>query len=208
MTAKPPEFLYFDLGKVIVDFDVDVMCRQMGVAAGVSPELVSKAIFDTDLQTRYESGEIDGRQFYEDFCDATGCRPDYEALQRAGSDIFTLNTTIVPLIAQLRAAGYRLGVLSNTCHSHWEHCMRRFRILGELFTVYALSYRIRRAKPDPAIFHAAAELAGVAPADIFYTDDIAGHIASAKTAGFDAVQYTSTPELAAELRNRGFRFNY
>ncbi len=203
-----PKFIYFDLGKVIVYFDRDIMCRQMGAVADVSPELVFKTIFDTGLQERYESGEIDDRGFYEAFCQGTDCRPNYDALERAGSDIFTLNASIVPVIAQLHAAGYRLGVLSNTCHSHWEHCLRRFWILRELFSVHALSYRLRASKPDPAIFLGAAELAGVAPEEIFYTDDIAGHIAGAKAVGFDAVQYTSTPELAAELRSRGLRFNY
>ncbi len=208
MTPERHPFVYFDLGRVILHFDRDVMCQQIGAAAGVGPELVYRVLFDADLEARYEKGELDSRQFYESFCEAAGCRPDYAALEVAGSDIFELNTSILPVIAQLRAAGYRLGVLSNTCHSHWEHCLRRFRILRELFSVHALSYRVRAAKPDPEIFRAAAELAGVAPQQIFYTDDTEGHIAKAKALGWDAVQYTSTPKLAAELRRRGLRFNY
>lgn len=208
MPSRPPKFIYFDLGKVLVHFDLDRMCRQMGAAANLSPQLVFQTLFDSGLHDRYEIGQVDPREFYEAFCEAASCRPDYEALQLAGSDIFELNASIIPLVAQLRAAGFRLGVLSNTCHSHWEYCLRRFRILRDLFSVHALSYRIRAMKPDPAIFLAAAELAGVAPQDIFYTDDIAGHIAGAKAVGFDAVQYTSTPELVAELRRRGLHFNY
>jgi HAD superfamily hydrolase (TIGR01549 family) len=126
----------------------------------------------------------------------------------AGADIFTLNHSIVPVVAQLQAAGHRLGVLSNTCEGHWEHCLRRFRLVREGFSVFALSYEIGTCKPDAAIFRAAAEMAGCAPQEIFYTDDIAGHIDGARSVGFDAVQYTSTPELAAELHKRGVRFNY
>jgi len=74
--------------------------------------------------------------------------------------------------------------------------------------VHALRYPVQAAKPEAAMFLRAAELAGVAPDKIFFTDDLAGHIAGAKAVGFDAVQYTSTPELAAELRRRGVRFNY
>jgi putative hydrolase of the HAD superfamily len=206
MTTQLP-FLYFDLGKVILDFDHEFMCRQIGAVAGVAGETVYRVLFETDLEVRYERGDLDDQQFYEAFCEAAGCRPEYAALETAGSDIFSLNTSIVPVISQLRAAGYRLGVLSNTCRSHWEHCFRRFPILRELFSVHVLSYRIRAAKPEPAIFLAAAELAG-APEQIFYTDDSAGHVASAKALGWDAVQYTSTPQLAAELRRRGLRFNY
>ncbi len=203
-----PKFLYFDLGKVLVDFEVDQMYRQMGRVAGIDPAQVREVLFGGGLQRQYELGQISAEQFYEVFCQKTGSRPDPEALARAGSAIFELNVDIVPVVAQLQAAGYRLGILSNTCWNHWEYCTRRFRIIREAFQTHALSCRIHAAKPDAAIYQAAAKLAGVAPREIFFTDDMAGHVAAAKTVGFDAVQYTSTPELADHLRRRGLQFNY
>jgi putative hydrolase of the HAD superfamily len=205
---NPPNFLFFDLGKVLLRFDVDVMCRQMGDVAGIDPPRVYQVLLEHPLQSEYERGRITTREFYEAFCRDTGTRPDFDALLRAGSDIFDLNTSMIPVVVQLYRTGHRMGVLSNTCESHWEHCLQRFRVLGEMFEVYALSYRIGAAKPEAAIFQAAANLAGVAPEEIFFTDDLAGHVAGARAAGFDAVQYTSTPQLAADLRARGVRFNY
>lgn len=203
-----PRFLYFDLGNVLVTFDVGVMCRQMAEVAGTTPQQVMEAVLDGGLQHRYELGRITTRQFYEGFCRATGTAPDFDALVQAASDIFHLRPSLVPIVAHLHHAGYRLGVLSNTCEAHWEHCRRRFAILDALFEVHALSYRIGAAKPDAAIFHAAAELAGVEPAEIFFTDDLPGHVAGARSAGLDAVQFTSVPELVEELRKRSLRFNY
>ena len=203
-----PKFLYFDLGMVLLKFDCAVMCRQMGEAAGIDSECVRRAVFDHPLQKEYESGRITTRAFYESFCATTSTRPNFEALLDAASDFFTLQTSMIPVIAQLHRAGHRLGILSNTCESHWEHCLRRFRMFEELFEVYALSYRIGAAKPDAAIFEAAAQLAGVAPSEIFFTDDIFGHVAGARAAGFDAVLYTTTRQLVADLRARDVRFNY
>lgn len=205
-----PKFLYFDLGKVLVVFDVGRMYRQIGEAAAIDPARVREVLFEGGLQREYELGEISDQEFYEAFlkATATGTRPDPHAFVLAASDIFELNVAILPLVAHLERAGHRLGILSNTCRSHWEHCVGRFRILAESFPVCALSYRIHAAKPDRAMFQAAAELAGVRPEEIFFTDDIAGHVAGARAAGFDAVEYTSTPELAAELRNRGLEFDY
>jgi putative hydrolase of the HAD superfamily len=208
MGVESPRFVYFDLGKVIVNFDVDQMCRQMAAAAGVDPRRVHSALFDTDLQSRLELGQISREEFFEAFCQATGGQPDCDALARAGCEIFELNTSILPVIAQLRAAGFRLGILSNTCQGHWEHCLRHYVILRDLFSVYALSYCIGAAKPGAKMFQAAAELAGVQPQDIFYIDDTPGHIAGAKAVGFDGAQYTTTPRLVEELRRRGLRFNY
>jgi putative hydrolase of the HAD superfamily len=203
-----PQFLYFDLGKVLVDFEVERMYRQIAQVAGVDPTTVRQVLFFDGLQKEYELGRISGEQFYEMFCQATGTRPDFQTLERAASDIFEVNVSILPLIACLERAGYRLGILSNTCRSHWEHCLRKLCILRESFSVYALSYEIHEMKPDAAIFLAAAGLAGVAPAEVFFTDDMAGHVAGARAAGIDAVQYVSTPQLAAELRSRGVRVNY
>jgi HAD superfamily hydrolase (TIGR01549 family) len=204
----PPKFLYFDLGKVLVDFRVEQMFRQLGEVAGVEPGRVEEVLSGGGLQQQYETGQISGPEFYEAFCRQTATRPDYDALRRAGSEIFELKVSMVPVVAQLYRAGYRLGILSNTCESHWEHCTRRYRIVAELFTVHALSYRIGVAKPEAAIFHAAAELAGVQPQEIFYVDDYAPHVAGARAVGFDAVQYTSTPQLVGDLRSRGVEFNY
>ena len=70
------------------------------------------------------------------------------------------------------------------------------------------SYQIGAVKPDAAIFQAAAQKAGRAHTEIFFVDDIAGHVAGAKAAGFDAVQYTTTAKFVEDLRSRGLKFNY
>ncbi len=202
------KFLYFDLGMVLLRFDVEVMSRQMAEVAGLDPLQVRRALFGHPLQKDYERGRVSTRDFYEVFCRQTGTRPDFDALLRAASDIFDLDAAMIPVVAHLYGAGHRMGILSNTCESHWEHCLRRFPLLGELFEVHALSYRIGAAKPESAMFTAAADLAGVAPGEIFFTDDLPGHVAGARAAGFDAVQFTSPPQLAADLRARGVRMNY
>ena len=204
----PPTFLYFDLGKVLVDFTVERMLRQVAEAARVDQQLVEAILFEGELQRQYESGRISSGEFHETFCELTGTHIDYDALARAGSDIFEINASIIPVVTQLREAGYRLGVLSNTCEIHWQHCCRRFSIVAEGFHEHALSYRIGACKPEAKIFQTAAELAGRPPQEIFFVDDTPGHVAGAKAVGFDAVQYTSTPQLVADLRARGIRFNY
>jgi HAD superfamily hydrolase (TIGR01509 family) len=203
-----PKFLYFDLGKVLVDFSVEQMLGQIAATAGVTAEAARAAIFGDHLLHQYETGRLASRQFYEAFCQSTGTRPDYDALAAAVAEIFTLNVPMLPVVAQLRQAGHRMGILSNTCDFHWQYCLNQYRIVAECFSVYALSYRIGAAKPETAIFHAAAELAGTRPDEIFFVDDLPEHVAGARAAGFDAVQFTTPEALAANLRERGIRFNY
>jgi FMN phosphatase YigB (HAD superfamily) len=151
----------------------------------------------------YETGRLSSREFYEAFCSRTGARPDYAALFRAFREIFSVKVSMLPVIGQLARLGCRMGILSNTCQEHWDYCRGQFAFLRESFCVYALSFEIGACKPDPAIFAKAAELAGCRGDEIFYTDDMPGHVAGGRAAGFDAVVFTSAAELAAELRRRG-----
>ncbi len=194
---KAPRFIYFDLGNVLLFFDHHRAARQMADVAGISEDLAWKTVFGSDLELRYEAGQVDDRQFYDAFCRETNSKPDYDALALAGSEIFQPNFAIIPLVGALQSAGCRLGILSNTSPAHWAYCTGgRYAIIDRAFSVHALSYEIGACKPDARIFAAAAELAGVAPEEIFFVDDIAGHVAGAKAAGFDAVQFTTVPALA------------
>jgi HAD superfamily hydrolase (TIGR01509 family) len=205
---KTPRFFYFDLGMVLVEFDFQRMLKQMGDVSGISPEQVWAALYNDGLQRSYESGKVSSDEFYQLYCARIGARPDRDALRRAATEIFWFNAPMLPIVAQLRQAGYRLGILSNTCELHWQYCFEKYRIIAEGFDVYAVSYRVGATKPDAAIFRAAAELANCRPEEIFFVDDIPGHVGGAKTAGFDAIVYQSAAQIAAELRRRGVRFNY
>ncbi|MBN2580823.1 MAG: HAD family phosphatase [Pirellulales bacterium] len=207
-SVPAPRFLYFDLGRVLVDFSLERMFRQLAAVAGLSPSRIGEVLFGGTLQKDYETGRLTSEQFYEEFCRQTDTRPAAADLAHAGTEIFQLNLSMLPVIAHLQQAGCRLGVLSNTCEGHWEYCFRTYRIVSEGFRIHVTSYQVGAVKPDPAIFRAAAERAGCRPEEIFFTDDIPGHVAAAGQFGFDAVLYTSTPELVAELRRRGIRFNY
>ena len=59
-----PKFVYFDLGKVLVDFDVWRMYRQVGEVAGIEPERVREVLFEDGLQADVELGEIAGEEFH------------------------------------------------------------------------------------------------------------------------------------------------
>jgi FMN phosphatase YigB (HAD superfamily) len=185
-----PKFIYFDLGKVLLDFDFEQMYRQMGEAAGIEPRQV-QTVLAAGWQADYEIGRLDSFAAHEVFCRQTGTRPDYEALLLAFNDIFTPIDSMLPVVAQLYQAGHRLGVLSNTCEGHWHYCLRRFTMLREFFSVHAVSFEI-----------------GGRPEEIFYADDIAGHVAGARGVGLDAVVYQSTPQVVAEVRERDVEFNY
>jgi putative hydrolase of the HAD superfamily len=205
----PPRFLYFDLGNVLLYFSHARMCRQMAEVAGVEEEQVRHVLFDSGLEIAYERGELSTEAFYEQFCQAIGRRPDFARLALAANDIFEVNVGMKAVIGSLLAAGCRLGLLSNTSELHFNfYADGRYALIPDAFEQLALSFKLGAVKPEAAMYEAAAQLAGVPPAEIFFTDDVLANVDGAREAGFDAVQYTSTPQLVAELRARGIEFNY
>jgi putative hydrolase of the HAD superfamily len=204
MRRSPPAFLYFDLGNVVLTFDYEVACRQMGEVAGLPAHVIREVVYDTGLENAYERGDLTSEQFYEIFCQRSDTRPDMHKLLRASSDMFELNEAVVAILPQLRAAGQRLGLLSNTCEAHWDFCLnKRFPILRECFEVTALSFQLRSLKPEPEIYRQAADMAGVSPSQVFFVDDRSENVAGARRAGFDAVQFTTREALVGELAARG-----
>jgi putative hydrolase of the HAD superfamily len=204
-----PRFFYFDLGNVLLYFDHRRACRQVAEVAGVSPERVWEVVFASGLEDRYEAGQVSTREFYETFCRETRSRPPLDELAHAASAIFEVNCGVKAVLAQLAAAGCRLGLLSNTNEIHWNYFAGgRYALIPDVFEVLVLSFRVGVMKPQAGIFRAAAEMAGVEPGQIFYVDDVPGHVTAARQAGFDAVQYTTTPALVEALWQRGVAFNY
>ena len=210
MSKRP--FFYFDMGNVLLFFSHQRMAAQMAAVVGVTPERAWQILFDGDLGTRHEEGRLSEDQFYDEFCRTAGVanQPaiDRTALELASNDIFRLNAPMVALVGRLNAGGYRAGVLSNTNRGHWRFVSGRFSYLSTMFQVHALSFDSHAMKPARQIYLDAARLAGVAPADIFFTDDRPENVAGAKDAGFDSVLFTTPAALSRELLHRGIVLNY
>lgn len=95
-----------------------------------------------------------------------------------------------PMLAELRARGLRLGVLSSTCWpARWhEEFLRRDGVL-EYFDACVWSSQLPWTKPHPEAFAAAMDAVGVSdPASCVYVGDrLFDDISGAKAAGMRAV---------------------
>lgn len=208
MNVSSRHFLFFDLGNVIVNFDHEIGVRNLAELCHAPQDQVREFVFESELQSDYETGRITSQEFYQAFCKETSCTESIDNVLRAVSDVFCLNAEIVPLLTNLRQCGYRMGVLSNTCEAHWDFLRKKISILNHFFECFALSFEIGAAKPDPRIFAAAATLAKVDADAIFFTDDIAEHIAAAREFGWDAEPFISAEDLASHLAGRGIETNF
>lgn len=202
----PPAFIYFDLGNVLFFFDRDRAFAQMAAVSGADVAAVHAVVMEGGLQKAIERGDINWPEFHAEFCRRTGTHPDAAVLARAASDMFRLNAAMLPIIAGCHRAGVPLGILSNTCAPHWNFLLSGgYAILPGGFREIVLSHEERSAKPDRAIYDVAAARAGVPPERIFFCDDLAPHVDTARDMGWDAELFVAAHPLADQLARRGLR---
>lgn len=206
MPPERPEFVFLDMGNVIVSFDRERAFRQMAEVSGADVDAVRTVALDAALHEAIERGAIDWHEFHRVFSLRTGTASDPRALAHAASDMFALRIDMLPVIAGLERSGCGLGILSNTCGPHWEHLLtKRYAVLPGNFRLVVLSHEVRAVKPEPEIYRLATERAGVRPERIFFCDDIPAHVAAARVAGWQAEVFTSAAALIDQLDRLGLK---
>ncbi len=208
-SRTPPKFIYFDLGNVLFFFDHRRACQQLAAATGAGAGQIWDLLFASGLELEYEAGRLTSRQMHQRFQEGTSTTLEFDAFARAFSEIFEVSVPLKAILAQLAFCGQRMGLLSNTNEMHWQFLLGdRYGLMPDIFEKLVLSYEVGAIKPEAAIFQAAIERAGVAPHEIFYMDDMPGHVAGALSQGIDAVQFTDAVTLAAQMHARGIDLNY
>lgn len=198
-------FIYFDFGKVLCDFSHDKMCAQMGEVIGMAPNKIQEILFHGQFQWQFEAGKLNSDAYFEELCKATKVRPDRSKLEQAACDIFSPMPSMHALLEEITATDMRLGVLSNTNPVHWNFVIesKLLPIAPQRLDEIVLSYEEVSMKPDPKIYKAATQRAGVPANEIFFTDDRPENIEGAIEFGLDAVLFESAEQLRGELTKRG-----
>ena len=199
MRRKIKTFI-FDLGKVIVPFELGNEFKILESVCDFSSVDIRKKILETEKILLFEMGKINAAELFDSFKDLLGLRMNFEEFVRAWNSIFVSFEPIISekLIEKL-AENYRLIILSDTNELHFPFLRKKFPILQN-FDDFVLSYETGYLKPAPEIFQAAIEKAECAPEECFFTDDKILNVEGAIKCGINAVQFVSADEFEAELR--------
>ncbi|WP_167546831.1 HAD family hydrolase [Stieleria maiorica] len=186
------EFVYFDLGNVLVSFDPEIACRNFAELAGVSADRAREVIYESGLQDRYESGEITSRSFTQTLREVLQLDADrlpQDQVLDAISDMFTPIDSMVPVVEFARRSAGRVGVLSNTCPAHWRWVRKQPWPVSQIdYDVRILSCEVMSMKPDGKIYEAAEKAARVRPDRILFIDDKPENVEAAAQRGWRAEQ--------------------
>ena len=148
----------------------------------------------------------DGREFWREVVGrCTGCAdPAYfERVFVAMSDpaAYRLDPTLPAALAALRAAGFRLGVVSNA-DTRTRGIVEGLGLTPLVDTVL-ISAEVGLQKPDPRIFHLACARLGVTPGEAVHVgDSLDADVCGARAAGLAAWRYGRDVQDFAEVARR------
>ncbi|MDQ1646017.1 MAG: putative hydrolase of the superfamily [Cryptosporangiaceae bacterium] len=152
----------------------------------------------TGLVHALERGELTADDFERRFAALIrkadgGAVPPAGLLRRA----FAGMGTEYPMVDAVRAAkahGLRTALLSNSWGLDYDRAD-----WAALFDAVVISGEVGLRKPEPAIYHLAAERLGARPEECVFVDDLAHNVRGAAAAGMVGVHHTSVDMTLSEL---------
>jgi epoxide hydrolase-like predicted phosphatase len=196
--ASPPIRAFaFDLGQVLLEFDVRVALENLGARCAGGAEAVASVLRETDLALQLESGRIRGREFYGEFCRRLRFDGSYEEFCVAYSDMFRENAPMIEVMRLLKKR-FPIYLLSNTNEIHIDFVAKRHAFLGE-FDGHVYSYREGVMKPDARYFQRLFDRYGLRPDEVVFVDDVLANVEGARAVGMRGVHYQSAAQARDEL---------
>ncbi|MCR5050454.1 MAG: phosphotransferase [Paludibacteraceae bacterium] len=192
MKTHPINTIVFDLGGVLINLNVPRCVgnfkRLMGEenvrnVLGIDDEgegVAAVSAATRQLMHDYEHGNISTEDFLnavQQYCHAGTTLEDIR--QAWMSMLDELPQERLDHIADLRKAGYKTYLLSNSNHMHWDPIFEQYRLDRYFDGIYA-SHHLHMAKPTKEIFEYVANDAKIDSAHTVYVDDLDKNRAAAE----------------------------
>ena len=192
--------IVLDAGKVLVDFDTNVVLDELSKRSGREIDLPSPLDLD-----RLFFPVIVGRQSLSDTLKvlntALGLSLDLQEWRELWCRIFTGEVPGMRKALTELKSEFRLVGLSNTDEVHWTFLLQKYPIF-ELLDGWVVSYTEGVAKPDPAIYGAVVDRYCNGQLPAFYTDDIKQYVEAARRLGWEAEVFTDAAHFKEETKKR------
>ena len=186
--------IIFDLGNVLVKLNPEGCIgafKAIGMGELANPNPQSEGM---KLMSKLGVGMITT----EAFCDAarklTGTDvTNEEIIDAANKMLVEIPDEKKERLLQLKKAGYRLFLLSNTIDIHWGYCVEHLfpyqnHGVEDYFEQCFLSQRLHLAKPDARIYEEVIRLATIHPDETLFIDDLKENCEAAEKLGIHTFQ--------------------
>ncbi|HOW87892.1 MAG TPA: HAD family phosphatase [Candidatus Omnitrophota bacterium] len=203
-TSVKIKAVIFDLGNVLVNYDVQKAARRFSKAGGISQVRIWAHFFLSKFEQAYTRGEISTREFYREACRVFKKNIPYGTFKHYWNDIFWENPGMDRLLARIKKH-YPLYLISNTNKLHFDHIKKHFRLLRHFKKVFP-SHEVGARKPDPKIYRRVLAKIKLEPGETVFIDDMGRFIRSARQVGMHAIHFKGRIRLIRDLRRLEIKF--
>jgi putative hydrolase of the HAD superfamily len=197
-----PKALLIDFGGVLTTSVFDsfrAFCVGEGLAPDRFPGILAEDPEAGAMFVAVEKGEIPEAEFERAFAPLLGPDVVAEGMLRRLTAALQPEPAMLDVVVALRATGVTTVVVSN---SFGRHAYDDYR-LEERFDHIVLSAEVGARKPAGAIYRQAIELAGCAPEQGVFVDDLEQNIVAARRAGLRGLLHEE-PEATIAALGREF----
>ena len=190
----------FDIGKVLLDFDFESSLETLippGSEDG--PARLARVLEPKDA---FERGDLPLEDYLSHSLDALGPHVTEASFLDAWRQVFTPNLPMWRVVEELKQAGHRLLLFSNTNAIHCPWMLENFAIF-DLFEGGTYSFEVGSMKPEPAIYESVVRTHRLDPDQTLYIDDRGANIQTGIAHGFHSHQYDLNHHAAFEDWRRG-----
>lgn len=188
----------FDVGNVLVGFRSRDMLRDHGMDEERSMEF-ARCVFMDPLWKEFDLENMSFEEVVRAYMDKY---PHLAADVRWFMDHSELMAVPRPdvweKVHELKAAGYRLYILSNYSSVFFPKHTQGAAFLDDM-DGKVISYELHVVKPDEAIYRCLLERYGLKAEECIFFDDLAANVEAAIRIGMQSVQIRSKEHLLAEL---------
>ena len=193
----PLKGVLFDYGGVLAEEGFRGGLYAIARKNGLDPEPFFLHASDAIYETGYITGRATESEYWEALRRATGIRGTDEELTGEILPRFILRPVMIDAVRRLRRKGYLVAIASDQVD--WlERLDERDHFYGEFDRVFN-SYRIGKGKRDATFFDDVANALMLAPGELLFLDDNAGHVGRAASRGLNAMVFRTAEDVAEGL---------
>jgi len=199
------EVIIFDLGKVIFDYDLEILVKAFADNSTDKKNFCDISDFlhlNDELFFGYEKGEISSKELYEKVKNILYLNVDYNKFCYIWNNIFTPNKDVISFIEKL-SAKYPVSLLSNTNDLHFNFIKQNYESFFKKFKALHVSHLMGCRKPDKEIYQKVINFYNIKPEKLFFTDDLDINVKAARKEGINAFTFTGLENLKQSLLSLG-----
>ena len=188
----------FDIGGVLADYNVADFLGAKGFGKDMIRRILKASVM-TPYWGMFERDEVSEEEALQGFANTD---PEIEEeLRRAFSNVegmLTPRDFVIPLMKELKSAGYGVYYLSNYSRKAYDECGASLSFMP-LMDGGILSFQTGKTKPDPGMYRLFLDRFHLAAEDCVFVDDTAENVEAAKALGFRGIVFQGFEELKKEL---------